>query len=436
MIAFIKNVKIKNYKCFENLNNKKGITFSVPENNKRGSGLNIFIGENNTGKTTLMSIFTKLKENSFIFDEEKYKNGDVRIILQDSYKRKKGLKGLKIIKNLSGSINIDQDSNLTKDFKISYNDIDIIKDNRIWTSNFSGGGNYNFNSYQSSYSFKRQDIDSSLASLLSTIEKSNDGKKEKLNEYMKKIIPDFLDWKIRGTSKQGNYISYKLPNNEILDIDFALGSGILNVFRIVVSLVENKKIIFIDEPEAFLHPTAQLNLLQILLDKSVNTQIFISTHSPFMFKNVFSSEARLFVCKRTQQGNIEIKNAKEVGWGSFPWSPSWGEVNYYAYNLPTIELHDELYGFLHQKYIDSVTDEQEAKKRSYLDEFDDYLKTKTTQTRKWIPEQGWTTRAGENVTLQTFIRNRIHHPENKTMQNFVFSDEELRQSIDEMIKIV
>ena len=63
MIAFIKNVKIKNYKCFENLNNKKGITFSVPENNKRGSGLNIFIGENNTGKTTLMSIFTKLKEN-------------------------------------------------------------------------------------------------------------------------------------------------------------------------------------------------------------------------------------------------------------------------------------------------------------------------------------------------------------------------------------
>ena len=436
MIAFIKNVKIKNYKCFENLNNKKGITFSVPENNKRGSGLNIFIGENNTGKTTLMSIFTKLKENSFIFDEEKYKNGDVRIILQDSYKRKKGLKGLKIIKNLSGSINIDQDSNLTKDFKISYNDIDIIKDNRIWTSNFSGGGNYNFNSYQSSYSFRRQDIDSSLASLLSTIEKSNDGKKEKLNEYMKKIIPDFLDWKIRGTSKQGNYISYKLPNNEILDIDFALGSGILNVFRIVVSLVENKKIIFIDEPEAFLHPTAQLNLLQILLDKSVNTQIFISTHSPFMFKNVFSSEARLFVCKRTQQGNIEIKNAKEVGWGSFPWSPSWGEVNYYAYNLPTIELHDELYGFLHQKYIDSVTDEQEAKKRSYLDEFDDYLKTKTTQTRKWIPEQGWTTRAGENVTLQTFIRNRIHHPENKTMQNFVFSDEELRQSIDEMIKIV
>jgi len=436
MIAFIKNVKIKNYKCFENLNNKKGITFSVPENNKRGSGLNIFIGENNTGKTTLMSIFTKLKENSFIFDEEKYKNGDVRIILQDSYKRKKGLKGLKIIKNLSGSINIDQDSNLTKDFKISYNDIDIIKDNRIWTSNFSGGGNYNFNSYQSSYSFRRQDIDSSLASLLSTIEKSNDGKKEKLNEYMKKIIPDFLDWKIRGTSKQGNYISYKLPNNEILDIDFALGSGILNVFRIVVSLVENKKIIFIDEPEAFLHPTAQLNLLQILLDKSVNTQIFISTHSPFMFKNVFSSEARLFVCKRTQQGNIEIKNAKEVGWGSFPWSPSWGEINYYAYNLPTIELHDELYGFLHQKYIDSVTDEQEAKKRSYLDEFDDYLKTKTTQTRKWIPEQGWTTRAGENVTLQTFIRNKIHHPENKTMQNFVFSDEELRQSIDEMIKIV
>ena len=426
MIAFIKNVKIKNYKCFENLNNKKGITFSVPENNKRGSGLNIFIGENNTGKTTLMSIFTKLKENSFIFDEEKYKNGDVRIILQDSYKRKKGLKGLKIIKNLSGSINIDQDSNLTKDFKISYNDIDIIKDNRIWTSNFSGGGNYNFNSYQSSYSFKRQDIDSGLASLLSTIEKSNDGKKEKLNEYMKKIIPDFLDWKIRGTSKQGNYISYKLPNNEILDIDFALGSGILNVFRIVVSLVENKKIIFIDEPEAFLHPTAQLNLLQILLDKSVNTQIFISTHSPFMFKNVFSSEARLFVCKRTQQGNIEIKNAKEVGWGSFPWSPSWGEINYYAYNLPTIELHDELYGFI-----------KEDTKNFSEDNIEVYFVGKgLIRSKKWNPEIDGIPQGEKDVTLQTFVRNKIHHPENKIMQSKKFTDEELRQSIDEMIKII
>ena len=37
-----------------------------------------------------------------------------------------------------------------------------------------------------------------------------------------------------------------------------------------------------------------------------------------------------------------------------------------------------------------------------------------------------------DVTLQTFIRNKIHHPENKTMQKFKYSPGELKKSIDEM----
>lgn len=39
-----------------------------------------------------------------------------------------------------------------------------------------------------------------------------------------------------------------------------------------------------------------------------------------------------------------------------------------------------------------------------------------------------------NVTLQTFIRNHIHHPENR--QNTIYTENELKQSIEEMIQLL
>lgn len=54
---FIKKIKIKNYKCFEDILIE---TIGIPDAGLGGSGLNILLGENNSGKTALFSIFTKL----------------------------------------------------------------------------------------------------------------------------------------------------------------------------------------------------------------------------------------------------------------------------------------------------------------------------------------------------------------------------------------
>lgn len=223
-----------------------------------------------------------------------------------------------------------------------------------------------------------------------------------------------------------------LSDGSVVDVDFALGGGILNLFRIVLSIVEDKKIILVDEPEAFLHPIAQTKLLEIFLESSKDRQIVITMHSPFMFKGAISSKAKLFIFKKEIE-EIQVRNARETGWGLFPWSPSWGEINYYAYGLPTIEFHDELYGYLHQTFIDGSSDREEARKRGFIDEFDLYLKGQTTQKREWIPEKGWEKEAGaQDVSLQTFIRNKVHHPENSLMRGKQYSEEELRISIVEM----
>lgn len=188
-------------------------------------------------------------------------------------------------------------------------------------------------------------------------------------------------------------------------------------------------------PEICLHPQAQIKLLGAILELSKTKQIFITTHSPYFFKNNAVKNAGLFLFKKNESHNLEVLSIKDKSWQLFPWSPSWGEINYHAYNLPMIEFLDELYGFLHQKYIDESNEEAEAKKRSSLDEFDNYLKIKTTQIRKWTPEKGWETKIEKDVSLQTFIRNKIHHPENNTMQVSNYSDEELESSIQEMIKL-
>lgn len=60
MGIFIKKLTIQNYKCFEN----EPINLSVPDGN-RGSGLNIFIGENGNGKTSILEAINYLTLNSF-----------------------------------------------------------------------------------------------------------------------------------------------------------------------------------------------------------------------------------------------------------------------------------------------------------------------------------------------------------------------------------
>jgi hypothetical protein len=123
--------------------------------------------------------------------------------------------------------------------------------------------------------------------------------------------------------------------------------------------------------------------------------------------------------------NGESKFAQSNQFGLFPWSPSWGEINYFAFNYPTIEFHDELYGYL-----------QEVAEKYKIDEFDEYLSSKgIAKNKEWIKELNGQPQAAVACTLPTFIRNKIHHPENQTMNNANFSIKELEDSILSLIKL-
>ena len=147
----------------------------------------------------------------------------------------------------------------------------------------------------------------------------------------------------------------------------------------------------------------------------------MTTHSPYFLVTPHLSNVGLFIFRKDGISNIVEDASLEK---MFPWSPTWGEINFKAYKLPTVELHNELYGKL-----------QHDSGRFNENGFEQWLQDKNIhRTKQWIRERNGVAQTPTDVTLQTFIRNHIHHPENR--QNTLYTEDELKQSIEEMIRLL
>lgn len=176
----------------------------------------------------------------------------------------------------------------------------------------------------------------------------------------------------------------------------------------------------IDEPEISLHPLWQQKILDFYtnLFKDWNgnqtSQLFISTHSPYVLQWYDLNYWGLFIFPSWKR----IDNLRSYIWEK----PSLWVVNYEAYNLATVEFHDELYWYIYDKI-----------KSKNMIEIDIYLWEHWFQQNINRIQLNW---KNYPVTLGTFIRNKLHHPENTNMQSEYFSNEKLRESIDKMIDII
>lgn len=179
---------------------------------------------------------------------------------------------------------------------------------------------------------------------------------------------------------------------------------------------------FIDEPEISLHPRAQSILVNALSEIAKRQQIFITTHSSHFLKSIGVQENAVHITFKND-GVSRIKSADKIN--TFNFSPTLAEINYFAYAVATPDFHNELYGYV-----------SEVIKKFTSSQFDCWMDKEIyiPKNKKWTSIKKGVHQTPDEVSLMTYIRHSIHHPENKLNQ--AFTDAELEQSIEYMLSVI
>ncbi len=184
-------------------------------------------------------------------------------------------------------------------------------------------------------------------------------------------------------------------------------------------------ILMLDEPETWLHPSAQLKLGEALSKIGEREQVFIITHSPYLIRK-FNSQSHLLTVLSGHGEKREVHPHTKFGLLG-KGEPTWGEINYRAFEVCSNDFHNELYGHV-QLHLDSQTEDGKTAKEKDVDEY--FLAQGIPQSKTWRRTAEWQ----YPTTLPVYIRNAIHHPENSL--NPDFTEDELRQSIEHLVAVV
>lgn len=468
---FIKQVVIKNFRLFSERQPFQ-CELNIPDGNNEGSGLTVFVGENGCGKTTLLDaislpLLTYKSENVSIADFFDPENKIyIEILAAKDFTVARTMSGTfqskgfafdahvrsRTTKNYLSSMVVSDQKYIKADNqkkpeenspdlrvgvdnpyrgqRYSENDILFLDRNRIFQTRSGAYNSTRFNRLMDDFDFqlikeekKAEDINQRLS----------DVKEKVQNQFLAEAMIAFKE--ISGKNLSLNLISNWQPfsqaffavkeeNNQQITLDM-LGSGYEMIFSFIYSFYLSKQtgkqlILLIDEPELHLHPALQADLVKLLLEYSKSAQIIFTTHSALLIKQLFSnSNVKTHVLSK----NKNDMNVLPINQRVLPYVSA-NEVNYLAFGLATEEYHNELYGHL-----------QEKSEKYKIDEFDAYLvKQKINKEKQWTKKGSNGSHEPKKVTLQTYIRNFIHHPENRI--NEAYTLDEIRNSIEQMIHLI
>ncbi|SHH91605.1 AAA family ATPase [Clostridium grantii] len=286
----IDNIRLKNITVFEELK----MDFS--------KGINVIIGENGTGKTTLLKmIYAACEWSNETTDKNKAKNifnyfnyGKKDINLLKSYERKDDYSVLEVIsENTKFELSLSNDGIFQLDKWLELGIKSIFIPTTEMLSHSKG-----FLAMNQKYSMP---FDATQIDIIVNAELPETREVSELNQKLLDLISKVID----GEVIYENDTFYVVKNNG-MKVEFSFEAEGLRKFGLLWKLIRNglieeDTILFWDEPEANINPELMPVLIDVLLELQRNgIQIFIATHSYNL--------AKYFEIKRTEKDSVLFHN--------------------------------------------------------------------------------------------------------------------------------
>lgn len=267
----IQSISCKGYRGFAT---KQSLNLAIP-NGKPGSGLTVLVGPNGGGKSTLVECFNKIslanKNVSFSKGKRNLRAGDsveIGVVCDD---------GTGTLRTINGGSE-SQWSGPTPP-KIYY-----LPSRRFFNPYFSMNRWNRQIFLDNPLDFQTRTIP--LESYSRRLIDMNKGDSSLFDSILGRVLGKPLRWTIDQEDNGSYYVKITKQGGLHHNSD-GLGEGIISLMFIVDALCgTNKELLVIDEPELSLHPQFQRRLLDEILQKTKDTQVVISTHSPNMLSLV------------------------------------------------------------------------------------------------------------------------------------------------------
>ncbi|OUL33427.1 hypothetical protein BV372_16375 [Nostoc sp. T09] len=275
----ILNVKLSNIRGYENAE----IELSPK--------LNLLIGENNSGKTTILRSLLFLQNRSYFVMDDIRKNeaqASIELTFDGNKNRYFNPATVGLINSQNNQLKIEiynGQLNLNGHSINHYTNSICIQNDE--PNNFI----YPFLSKRKVLTFNediRQQFANSVlgnfTNLVAKVDRINTDGLPAKDEYIK-ACHEILGFHITTyPSDNGKRAVYIIDNFQNIPLD-VMGEGVANILALIVDLcIAKDKLFLIEEPENDIHPKALKKLLNLIIEKSEINQFIITTHSNIVLK--------------------------------------------------------------------------------------------------------------------------------------------------------
>lgn len=321
----IKSLTIENYKCFEK------VECSFENSDKIVYQWNVFLGNNNSGKTNLLKIIARLRASEITLPSGETDKPE-RKALAPAFFHDKTI--IRLI--INPEVNIYCKVTNNKEWglisqKIPLSEISDMQDFIIYgygVSRYpSSKGLNDFSSDDCDTLFSREASLINLKDWLLNLDYSSKNGQPEAVRRLKKIkdiltsdvFPEIDDFRCQSSKELQNYVEFLVKGVwcKYEDLGFGYQSMMSWMIDFCKRMFERypksenplaeSAIVLVDEIDLHLHPQWQRNVIPYLSKTFPNTQFFVTTHSPMVLQS--AKDINLFVLKHNEEGMVSVERS-------------------------------------------------------------------------------------------------------------------------------